>query len=345
MRVSRGVAGVVALALAVATGCGDGDSDGDTSDGGGGDLSAGQPAGFEATPGYLAKTIEASTGLAYRCELTMAIAGGEDDQLGSCESDGERTHFTMDLEAVYAPLFQQLSATGEAPEELQDVDMVLETVDDSSASYMKAPFFAFLDDLIPASARAQLGPAGDMIHSIAEAGDGWAVIDKAELLEVLPDASAAQAAGGMDAASFFKMLDATEDVEELGTEEVDGEVLSGLAADVTLSDIYEGRGVDLGKMIPGGGAAVGDIPVPVEVWVDADGHIRRIDMTIDGEDLAAAAEDEGVSSAEARAMEALSMHQAISFSDYGDESIEVAIPTDATDITAGFVEAMAALAP
>lgn len=255
----------------------------------------------------------------------------------------------MDLTVVYEPIFSQMSPTGEMPEELDDIDMSLETIDDSTATYIRAPLYAAFLDLIPSGTLDQMGPTGLMAESLAAAGDGWASIDKAELLEVLPDGSATQAAGGMDVATFFEVLGDPEDVEELGTETIDGEVMSGLAAEVSLGDIYEGRGIDLDKMMPGGDdLSIGDILVPVEVWVDDDGHIRQVTMTVDGDEIADAVEDGGASAAEAQALEGLSNSQTITFSDYGDTSIEVAVPTDTTDttdVTDGFVDAMEAMSP
>ena len=325
------------LALAAA-GCGDDDSTG----GADGDVTAGRPAGFEATPGYIGKVVDQSTGVPYRCELTVRIGGADEREMGTCASDGERTEFTFDLLAVYEPVFSQMSPTGEMPEEFDDIDWSMEQVADSTTTYVKAPMFAALNDLIPSS--VDLGAVGDMMDAFAQAGDGWGSIDNAAMLEELPEGTATQAAGGMDAAAFFQMLDATEEVDELGSDTIDGDTVTGLAAKVTLGDIYEGRGVDIEQLIPGS-SIVTDVLVPIEVWVDGDGHIRRIDMTIDADDIADAARDAGADDEEAAVAASGAGSNVITFSDYGDESISVDLPTGAVDITEDFVDAMAQVTP
>ena len=328
------------LALAAA-GCG-GDDDSTGGADGDGDVTAGRPAGYEATPDFIGKVVDQSTGVPYRCELTVRIGGADERDMGTCASDGERTEFTFDLLAVYEPVFSQMSPDGEMPAQFDGIDWSMEQVADSTTTYVKAPMFDALSDLIPSS--ANLGAVGDMIDAFAQAGDGWGSIDNAAMLAELPEGTATQAAGGMDAAAFFEMLDATEEVDELGSDTIDGDTVSGLAAQVTLGDIYEGRGVDIEQLIPGA-SVVTDVLVPIEVWVDSDGHIRRIDMTIDADDIADAARDAGADDEEAAVAASGAGSNVITFSDYGDESISVELPTGAVDITEDAVDAMAQVTP
>jgi hypothetical protein len=77
--------------------------------------------------------------------------------------------------------------------------------------------------------------------------------------------------------------------------------------------------------------AVNDLVVPIEVWVDRDGLVRRVsfeyrlDGFAEGQEPGAYRPDVSIT---------------LDLFDYGDESINVELPTDAVDITDAFREVL-----
>jgi len=326
----RTAALLAAATLVVAAGCG---SDDDSSGGGGGgDVSAGTPKGFEASTGYLSKVVDASKHQPYRFEMRTSAAG----KTGEGASDGERSEVVMDFGKILGP------ALGVSPDKLQDRlgvdDLSLEIVTDASKVYLHAPLYDALGELVPAGS---MGPMEDMIDAFDGIGDGWAVVDQKQLMAEVPGAAASQSVGAMDPASYFKLLGISEDVDELGLDEIDGVSVTGLKAEVTMGDIYAAQGIDVDKMIPGGAHGIDKALVPIEVWVDKDNHIRRVELTTGGEPLKEALEDAGEDPDDFGPLVDNELTNTIEITDYGDTSIEVDVPSDdLTDITDDFIDVM-----
>jgi hypothetical protein len=334
VRPFRTAALLAAATLVVAAGCGSDDDD-DSSDGDG-DVSAGVPEGFEASTGYLSKVVDSSKQLPYRFEMETSAAG----KTGEGTSDGERTQVSIDFGKVMAPAF------GVDEDELADKlgidDLSLEIVSDASHSYLRAPLYDALGEKIPSG--TDLGPSQELIEAFDGIGDGWAVIDLEEVAAEAPNASAAQTAGAMDPSAYFKLLGISDEVDELGGDTIDGVKVTGLAADVTMGDIYEAQGIDVDKLIPGGSRGLAKAVVPISVWVDGDNHIRRVELTTGGEPMKEALEDAGQDPDDFGPLVENGITSTIDMSDHGDESIEVELPTgDATDVTDAFIDYMQAV--
>jgi hypothetical protein len=322
---------LAAATLVVAAGCG---SDEDNSEGGGdGEVSTGTPDGFEASTGYLSEVVDSSQHQPYRFEMRTSAAG----KTAEGSSDGERSDVVIDFGKLMAP------ALGVDEDELSDKlgvdDLSFEIVSEPSSVYMRAPLYDALGEQLPPG--TDLGPTQDLIEAFDGIGDGWAVIDQKQLTAEVPDTAAAQSIGAMDPSSYFKLLGVSEDVDELGLEKIDGVSVTGLKAEVTLGDIYAAQGIDVDKMFPGGAHGIDEALVPIEVWVDKDNHIRRVELTTGGKAMKDALEDAGEDPDDFGPLVDNELEQTIDITDYGDTSIEVEVPTDdLTDITADFIDVM-----
>lgn len=334
-----------AAALLVGAGCGD---DADKADDGKDITSDGESGqtGFAATPGYLQRVVDQSADTAYRFEMDANFSLGgapiEIDGLATGEFDGIRQHLTMDMGAMFDGMMGQLGGGEELPEEMEgllDGDMTIETVTDTDAMYMRAPFFSSMFGNVPAD---EVGEAGDLLNAFTSMGDGWGKVDLSELGDVLPGEAASALGGGQtyDPQVFLDMIKGSEGVEELGSDEIDGVSVNGLAADVSMAEMLEAQGMDGATA---GAEGLEDMTFPIEVWIDGEDQIRRVSFTFDGESLADAAEEAGEDIDDmdiGSEMDAFEFGMTMDFTDYGDESIEVTVPSgdEVVDITEDFVE-------
>jgi hypothetical protein len=298
-----------------------------------GDLVAAKPIEFAASPDYVASVVDASRSTSYRYSMSFSFdMGGQsvDADLATGEVDGERSHMEMDFGALFREMGSGLG--DEVPtSELADADLTMEQVTDGEAIYLRAPFFAALTDIVPES-ELDDDAGGALFDIYGQLGDGWGRIDIDALGDVLP-AEAEQALGGGQNANpqvFLDMLRDTEKVEDLGTDEIDGDEVHGLGTD---PDDVGGGTTD----------AVGDLTAfsfPLEVWIDGDDHVRRIDFTFGADSFADLAEDSGADVGEMPdELGDFSVGMTMDFADYGADDISIEAPGDAVDITDDFVAA------
>jgi hypothetical protein len=307
---------------------------------------------FEATPEFVSDAAERSTGEPYRLEMTLAMDldfAGEsfdfDAPMMSGEQDGELSHIRMDM----GPLMKeigQLAPPGEAfPPEGSDADLTMEIVADRQVMYLRAPMYEALADM--PGAAGQLGPMGDL----AALGDAWGRVDLAELGDVLPLNDVASAAGGQaaDPRALLDLVAGTDDVDELGDDEVRGVPVHGLAAQVTLGELLEASGLSaeefmrsLGRSQPAEAEAfmdsLTDAPMALEAWIDDDGYVRRVGYEFDL--LAALAGVLPDQDLEGDGPSGFTYGISMDFFDYGDDSIAIEFPDpdDAVDVTDSFLE-------
>lgn len=304
MRAKAAAVGVAAGLLFVA-GCGQG--------GDGADVEAGQPAGFAATKDYLVGLVDDTADEAFRFEMAMDIEGlpsGMEMPSMTGEQDGELMSMTMDMSAM---------AEGEdLPPGLDEDDLVMEMAGDATTMYMRAPFLGALAD------ESEVARQPEWMRQFVEGlAQGWVSID----LSALGDLGRGQAAGavggsGMDPQMMLDLVRAADSVTELGEDVVRGVPVTGLGAEMTLADMIGAQGGDPAA-VP---RQMADIVVAMEVWVDSDGLIRRVDLgyELDGELLGAGAPS------------SIGFGFTLDFFDYGDDSIEVELPADAVDVTDAF---------
>jgi hypothetical protein len=305
---------------------------------------------FAATSEYLAGVADAADGQTYRMAMDMTMhmdmAGESLDVGGSFmtgEVDGATSSMTMDLGALFDDIAAQVPADEAPPDDLLDADLTMEMVTDGETLYLRAPYFASMADMALdiGATRSDLGPLADL----AELDDEWGRID----LDSVTPSEVATTAGAQtpDPRVFLDMAAQGTDVHELGTQTIDGAETQGLAATVTYEDMVTAQGMDADdvrdQMTPNGGPAGNEVAdeivdamfamdMPVEVWIDADDHVRRISMTMDMASMFASLDEPGMGEG------AMAIDFTIDFSDYGDESIQIDLPTESTDITDEFLE-------
>jgi hypothetical protein len=340
---ARDVAALVAATPAlVLMACGDG----------GADVEAATPDGFEVTPEYLAQVVEDSTSQPYRFDATMSMdifalggesGGVEDVPIGDGSFDGTRIHVRSDME----PLLRAMSDEDgrPLPLDLDEVDLSIDIVYEGRTVYLRAPDYDVVAD------RARPGatrPA--MVEALRDLGDSWGRVDLDALGDgTLPSEVSSILGYGQraDPALLLDLVANARGAEELDAEEIDGEPMVGVAADVSLVESLESQGQDvddvleemeddLGRGLPSDAReVVEELVVPMEVRIDGEGHVRRLTQDL-GEAAVALARigDEDAVGGPVSFDQEVTMD----FHDYGDESIEVTVPdpADTVDITGTF---------
>jgi hypothetical protein len=285
--------------------------------------------GFEASTSFLRAAADQSTSEGYRTEMRFALGDEVDfgaEPLMSSVIDGDRYHMTMDMASMYDQMAAQSSES--VPQELTGIDLSMEMAGDPETLYLRAPMFAALADMVPAG---QLGPLGAM----GELGDGWGYVDLTALGEQLPsDVASALGGQAVDPRALVETVEGADDVQDLGADEIDGEQVRGLSADVSLGELLEAVGQDPDTFAETIGvmgteeavAAVYEVSTPIEVWIDEDGYLRR---WVYGYSLAEIAEAMDVSAGPGGDME---FNFAVDMFDYG-ATVEFTAPADAVDLT------------
>jgi hypothetical protein len=345
----------VTSALAVVVLGAAGTACGDSGEEGGGDASRDVVTGevdFEATGDFLAAASRRSRDEPYRMETSMSMHAEGDGQdlsvdatLMTGEQHGSSYEYLMDMEEYFD---QAMSGARAAVPE--SADFTQELVTDGTTLYLRAPLFETLADV--AGRAAALGP----MQELAALGDDWGRVDLQALgdLSLVDVQSASGATGGADPGALLDLVASADDVEELGTDEVDGEPVNGLGAPLTMGELMEAQGTDSARFVdqlsaniggaqqPGGEDAAAAVEavmaaeVPFEVWVDGKGYVRRLSFEYDMVELMSSIGGERAS----REFDTFTMGSTIDYSDYGDESIQIEVPppdaANAVDVTDAF---------
>lgn len=322
------IAAVLVLGVAA---CGEGGEDATA------DVEAGRPAGFKATPEYLAAAIEDLEAVPHRFEMTIQMGveidgdfRGPDPSGVTGAFDGERQHVRMDIGGLTG-----WGDDGGRTEQIVDLA--------GNALYVRGTYSAELTE-----AMSVLG-AGEYLEALGELGDRWGRADLAALADVLPENWRSQLSQirlqNLDPIAFLDLIAGAESVEELGTAEVQGEPMTGLAATVTAADISEAQGRSTSVTEPNVEAepgALGDLlaslEYEVEAWIDHDGYVRRLGLD-QGDAMEQLMEETDTYESDTYGSDTLSAFTftlTLDLFDYGDESIEVEVPdaADTVDITA-----------
>jgi hypothetical protein len=311
-------------------------------------VTGGELGDFAATTDYLSGVARAAEEQSFRMAIDMTMRGsapGEDEfeasgQMITGEVDGETSSMVLDM----GPMMDDLP-----PGESVDGDLTMTMVTDGEAMYVQAPLFGTLAEmaLSEGATRSDLGP----LAALAELDEGeWGRVD----LEGLTMAEVAQTTGaqGVSADVFLDMAADGEDVEDLGTEDIRGVETRGLGATSTFEDMILAQGVTLDEFrdqfptgVPGEISeeeldtvidAMLDLEIPLEVWVDDDDNVRRVTFALDMTELMSGLAELDPSAAGVE----MSMDMSMDLFDYGDESIQIEVPTESTDVTDEFLELM-----
>jgi hypothetical protein len=314
--VRGGVIGAVALAALVApmVGCGGG-GDGEDGERVGGQDEAAPEVVVEATPDFVASAAARSGAEAYRMTTTYSRDERQPFEVLTGATDGRSTRMTLVLE----PFEDDPS---------QAVEM--EIVGDDDVQYFRTG--AFTVD--------EYGEMPEAARPLQELGAEWGRIDMRRFEDGIEGIAAApyrpSALGPPLPGPLFEALSDTEDVGELGREDVGGEELTGLSVEVSARDVPPVRG--LRPLVPDdefGQAA--EVMVPVEIWVDDDGFIRRFEYEVSGAEVSAAIG--GAPSDVVHRYE-------IEMDDYGADDISIELPrgSDVPDMTDAYAALLDAIA-
>lgn len=305
--------------------------------GGASTLGASAPAGnatvattipADSTPGLPDVDLNASAATSqqqpFRMDVFVDFAGlGVDTDptvpLATGEISGEQSEFTIDLGSV-------LGGMEGAPPEMAALDLTMSVVADGTDLYLRAPFLAAM--------AGQMGPAGDDLGALATLGDGWGYID----LTAVPgfetgDLTGTTGVGAIDPSALFEILSNADGAASIGTEAIRGVSTSGVSATVNLTDLATAMGGDAADIDPA--LETEDLDLPIEAWIDKDGLIRRITLSIDPATMQDAAETGGVDNA---MLEGFDFSMTLEMYDYSAPDIAIDVPTEFVDITADIGE-------
>jgi hypothetical protein len=311
--------------------------------------------GESLDPAFVSSVAQRSLAESYRYEsdisMRMGVAGESLEIEGTFMSgahSGDRTSTMLDMGLMFDQLDTQVG--GEPmPPVLADADLTMESIIDGSTLYIRAPMFGALRDMAGGDLPDDpaLGPAG----ALADLED-WGRVDLAALGDEVGMSEVGQAVGmdpSSDPAVLLELVAGADDVRPLGTDEVRGDQVTGLAAEISMRDMLEVQGVDPAEMTEQMEATAPpdadfiddfmddmlDTELPVEVWVDDAGYVRRVAFDIDFREFI---EDAGLGDdLDADVFAAFSVGTTTDYFDYGDD-ITIDVPADAPDITDDFLE-------
>jgi hypothetical protein len=205
-------------------------------------------------------TIESETAQ-MAVEMSMPGVAGMDGLItaqGAVDFAGERGTLTFDL----GPVFE---ASGQAPP--PGTDMTVDVIFEGPVLWMRFPFLT-----------EALGPEGE--------GKEWVRIDTAAAAEEMGvDLQQLQQLGGNDPRNQLAyLMGVSDDVEEVGEEEVRGTATTHYRATVRIQDVLdqleeEGDGLVDREHFERMADQLGVEETVVDVWVDEEGRARRILQT------------------------------------------------------------------
>ena len=296
---------------------------------GGGKDDAGTPEGFAPTTTYLRQVVASSkaTPHTFEARLSLGLPGPADDApVTTGRSDGRWTYTRSDSRSF-------VEASGEKlPFDPAKIDWVTETVSDGHTFYMKAPF---IEDVAAARPDQPVPPVVDVLRGL---GDTWAQVDLAALGDPVPAEVGKWLPGTRDLGvrQALQLLLTARTVDDEGPATLGDVKVHRLAAEIGFADLLEAEGVDLTSALaspstPKGLAnVVNHAELEAQLWIDGDGHIRRliVDTGSTFQDIAKVVGEKDVP-------DEFKIQGVFTFSHYGDHSIDVIPPAaaEAKDIT------------
>jgi hypothetical protein len=275
---------------------------------------------FAATAAYLSQAADKSVAEGYRTELRFSMSDeAEDDSplMASGTIEGDAFEIEMDLGPMMSEIAESMGEP--LPPEVAGLDLTMDLAGDAERFYLHAPMLG-----------GGMGAAG----GLAAIGDGWGYVDMAALGDQAPtDVASALGAQSVDPQAVVEMIQGADNVEELGSGEVRGTAVQGLSAEVTIGELMEVSGQDPEAIAATAGGAVFDTPAAIEVWIDDDGYLRRMEFGYDMAEVAAATgEDTG-----SLGLANLQFSYLMDMFDYG-ATVEFEPPAGAVDITDAYAE-------
>lgn len=307
----------------------DTDSDADTSaddEGAVGD--GGVPAGVTLLRSAAAETTAVDS---YRFEVrfemyvaeggtVLDIAPAEPLSVGAIS--GNRTWLSTDIGPIFDAIFDA-AGSGSVTDLLGD-DLSMEVITEGTSMYLRAPLFASM---------AELGalPGADDLVAL---GDAWGFVDLSATgltAEELAGLTGAQT--GASAEDLLALLGAVGgDVTDLGATEVRGVPTTRYRAEISLGAVLEAQSMSAGEIAALSATGIGNVTIPFDIDVDADGRVRRMEVVIDTSFIADLVGEPVPAGTEARISTIVELY------DFG-AAIDIVDPTTlgATDVTSSFL--------
>ena len=291
-----------------------------------GDESAGVPAGVTLLRSAATETTAVES---YRFEVRfeMYVAEGgtvldiaPSEPLTVGEVSGDRSRTFTDIGPIFDAIFAA-AGNGSVRDLLGD-DLSMEAITEGTSLYLRAPFFASM---------AQLGalPGAEELVGL---GDAWGYVDLTATgltAEELAGLTGAQT--GASADDLLALLGAVGgDVTDQGASEVRGVPTTRYRAEIDLGDVLDAQGMSANDLA--GLDAIGNVSIPFDIDVDADGRARRLAVTIDTSFIADLTGEPGPAGTEARISTIVEVY------DFG-AAVDIVDPTTlgATDVTGSFL--------
>lgn len=220
---------------------------------------------------------------------------------------------------------------------VDDDELTMEMINIGQDVYIRAPYFAALAEM----AGGNSGPLG----SLAELGEQWGYVDTATLAADAGDLGAVLGTGAGSPVDMLAALGTTSKTAPIGTETIHGVTSSGVRATVSLAAMMEAQSIDP-SLVPTELSALGDLEIPVEVWLGDTGYITRMVFEMDIEAIAAAAGESGIpGDVDLDEMSGLVTTMTMESFDFGAADIVIAAPKEFIDVTAAFGDLLAEAQP
>ena len=258
----------------------------------------------------------------YIAEGATVLDIAPDEPLSVGAVSGDRTWLFSDVGPIFDAIFA--AAGNGSAQDLLGGDLSMEAITEGPTLYLRAPLFASL---------AQLGalPGADDLVAL---GDGWGSVDL--LATGLTPEQLAGLTGAQTGASAEDLLEllggVAGQVTEQGPSEVRGVPTTRYRAEIQLDEVLAAQGMSMNDVAGLAGARVGNVRIPFDIDVDADGRVRRMAVVIDTSFIAELVGEPVPAGVEARISSIVELY------DFGAD-IEIVDPSTlgATDVTAAFM--------
>lgn len=244
-----------------------------------------------------AAATESSASYRYDVNFSMYLADGAtvfdispSEPVSTGEVVGTTSRMYSDLGPVFDEMFTSFGGSDAADMIglLFGDDLSMEVISTDTTMYIRAPFLA---GMATGPAASELGPD---FAALGELAEGWGTVDLNSLGDSLGASDIAGISGAQTGSSPDQLLDmlreVSDDVTEVGRESVRGVETTHLRAVVSMASMLAAQGVTADDM--GIDLAAFDVSLPFDVFIDDDGRVRRVEMTLSLAELAGLVPDE-----------------------------------------------------
>ena len=289
---------------------------------------------FTPTPEGVQQAAERSSRSSFRYRVNLDVAGlgglPENTDGGALVTgayDGEQLDMHLDVIAGLTGavgLSDLLPLLNLLPADLAEIT-TLDMVIDGDTLYAHTPLFSTLLGVVPSGL-----PGLEIITTLKALGEGWTSIDLPALGVLTSFATSLNASRGLNPGVILNLLRRTRQVTDLGSDTLDGVPVRGVATNLNVGDVLDSRGIPVAVL--GQAAVLAEVTFRAEAWVDNEGRVREVKLYV-GQDTfvesmnGAGLTDDGLLDL------GLMAGVVVDFTDYGDPSIAVDVPANATDIT------------